>query len=66
MIEVRVRVELRAGEKSVVGPAQPFDWISETWGFLPPRSERGQAVFQTNLGPAVDVTYDFMRPLPSR
>ncbi len=66
MIEVRVRVELRAGETSVVGPAQPFDWILEAWGHLPPRTEQGETVFNTNLGTAIDVAYDFLRPLPSK
>lgn len=64
MVEVRVRIELQAGENSVVGPAQPFDWILEAWGDLPPRTEQGAAVFNTNLGTAVEVVYDFMRPLP--
>ena len=66
MIELRVRIELQAGEKSVVGPAQPFDWILEAWGYLRPHAEQGEAVFQTNAGMPVDVAYDFMRPLPNR
>lgn len=64
-VEVRFRVELRAGEKSVVGPAQPFNWILEAWCDLRPRSEHGEAVFNTNIGADIRANYEFMRPLPS-
>jgi hypothetical protein len=65
-IDVRVRVELKAGEKSVAGPAQPFDWILEARGSLPPKAALGEVLFETNLGVPIMTSYELMRALPDR
>lgn len=64
LVDLYVRIELRAGEKSAVGPAQPFDWILEARGELPARSETGEVTFTANVGGPIAASYEYLRPLP--
>jgi len=64
LVELELRIEMQAGENSAVGPAQPFAWILDVKTTLDPSVEKGALSVTTNIGPPIEVRYEFMRPLP--
>jgi hypothetical protein len=61
--DLEIRVEMPAGEESVLGPAQRFSWNVEVKATMDPCKDVGVINAQTNLGPAT-TKYKFMRSLP--
>lgn len=61
--DLDIRVEMPAGEESVLGPAQRFSWNVDVKATMDPTKDVGVINAQTNLGPAT-ATYKYMRSLP--
>lgn len=61
--DLDIRVEMPAGEESVLGPAQRFSWNVDVKATMDPTKDVGVINAQTNLGPAT-AKYKFMRTLP--
>ncbi|MDQ2949880.1 MAG: hypothetical protein M3Y27_28750 [Acidobacteriota bacterium] len=66
MVDLMIRVGIKAGERSVAGPAQRFDWILEAKLSLPPKVESGVFEAETNVEMAVSGQFEHMRELPPR
>ncbi len=64
LADLNLRVEMPAGEQSVLGPAQNFSWNIDVKASMDPSTDVGVIYAETNLGPA-SANYKFMRPLPS-
>jgi transcriptional regulator with XRE-family HTH domain len=63
LVDVTIDVQMPAGESSVIGMAQPFDWILNVSAAMDPEKDSAEMDVQTNLGPIV-ANYRFLRPLP--
>ncbi|ULJ73324.1 helix-turn-helix transcriptional regulator [Rhizobium gallicum] len=61
--ELDIRVEMPAGEESVLGPAQRFSWNVDVKATMDPTKDVGVIIAQTNLGQA-QAKYKYMRSLP--
>ncbi len=64
LADLKLRVEMPAGEQSVLGPAQSFSWNVDVTATMDPANDVGAINAQTNLGPAT-AKYKFMRSLPT-
>ena len=64
LIDVQIRVEMPANVRSVVGVAQPFDWILEVTTAMPADQDVGRLQVKTNLGSPIVADYRFLRSLP--
>lgn len=62
MVSVSMEVRMPAGQQSVLGPPQPFDWTVKVKTQFH-RDWQGSIVAETNLG-RVNATLKFKRPLP--
>lgn len=64
MADVKLHVEMPAGQPSVIGISQPFDWMLDVTTAIDPSKEKGDVVVNSNLGRQLRAHYEFIRPLP--
>lgn len=64
LVDVSIRVQMSAGQQSVIGMVQPFDWILDVSTAMDPDKDCGQLNVQTNLAKPIVASYRFLRSLP--
>lgn len=64
LVDVAIKVQMPAGEQSVIGVIQPFEWILDVRTVMDPSKDVGQVNVSTNLGESIDASYRFLRSLP--
>ena len=64
LVDVKIRVQMPAGQPSVIGVVHPFDWILEVTTTIDPDKDSGRLNVQTNLGRPIVANYRFVRTIP--
>ena len=64
MADLNLKLTFAPNAPAVFGISHPYEWAIDVRTKLDPRADSGRLTIQTPVGPHIDATYKFLRPLP--
>jgi hypothetical protein len=64
LADLRLKVTFPPGVRAVFGVSHPYEWSIDVATTLDPRNESGVLMLATPVGPQIQASYQYLRPLP--